>query len=206
MSLSRQNRNHKNASAFQRSTARWLATWVCVWLFVLSPMLCNGQQITFPRPDLSSSISVSSTQVSRWKRGQYEILHLYGDVRIKQQNITAASNEAILWVETPDGSLGKQYKIIAYMEGQVTIDMARVGEAHPAIDRSPFDPKKLIDTTSVLLARCSAPKRKGNSNTPRGLGGSVRTFVRGTDFRRATEPLHLEDGIPFSVVRGYSCC
>lgn len=97
----------------------------------------SGWQISFPRPDLGSSITVHSSQVTRWQIGQYEVLHLVGDIRIHQQQVTATANEAILWVETPDESPDQQFKIIAYLEGHVVIDLKRNGteETGPSSDR-----------------------------------------------------------------------
>jgi len=112
----------------------WCAVIVGLQLAALDQL--HGRQVSFPRPDLSSSISVNSDQVTRWKVGQYEVLHLLGNIRIQQQQVTASANEAILWVETPDDSPDRQYKIIAYLEGQVVIDLKREGAAHDATGAS----------------------------------------------------------------------
>lgn len=93
-----------------------------VWSVVV-----DGQQISFPRPSLSSAIRVDSDQVTRWQVGQYEVLHLSGNVRIEQQQIAATSEQAILWVETPDDSPNQEFKIIAYLEGQTIVELDREG-------------------------------------------------------------------------------
>ena len=104
---------------------------VCIPLVGFSESV-QARQVSFPRPDLSSSITVDSDQVFRWRVGQYEVLHLKGNIRIRQQQVLASANEAILWVETPSESPNQQHKIIAYLEGQVVIDLKRTGAAHEA--------------------------------------------------------------------------
>ena len=89
-----------------------------------------GEDITFARPDPGSSISVSATQIRRWQVGAYEVLHLLGDVKIRQQDLQVASNEAIVWVEKPGSTESDAYKIITYLEGQVVIDLPRTGDPH----------------------------------------------------------------------------
>ncbi len=96
-------------------------------VFVSNPRESLAVQVSFPRPDASNSIIVSSTQVTRWQEGQYEVLHLVGDVKIQQYPISARSNEAILWVETPNESAGKEHKVIVYLEDNVEIDLSSTG-------------------------------------------------------------------------------
>ncbi len=112
----------------------WLVAIFALQTWCSAPI--QARQISFPRPDFSSSISVDSDQVTRWQVGQYEVLHLVGNIRIHQQQVTATANEAILWVETPDESPNHQYKIITYLEGQVVIDVSREGAAHDATGAS----------------------------------------------------------------------
>ena len=83
-----------------------------------------SHEITFARPDIDSSISVSSANATRFRAGAYEALHLSGEVKIQQQQLSISANEAILWVEIPDVldqvvDHPKAYKVIAYLEGQV---------------------------------------------------------------------------------------
>ena len=84
----------------------------------------NAWQVSFPRPDVNTSISVSSAKITRWREGQYDVLHLAGGVRIQQRPIVATADEAIIWVEKPSDSVGKQHKVIVYLESDVVIDLA----------------------------------------------------------------------------------
>lgn len=98
----------------------------------------QARQISFPRPDIESPVSVSSTHVTRWSVGQYEVLYLQGNVEVRQQAIAAKANEAILWVEIPSGPLAgspaEKYKIIAYLEGGVVVELGPNGDTQ-SIDR-----------------------------------------------------------------------
>ena len=101
---------------------------------MLGPSFGFSQQITFAPPDISSSVSVSATTATRFRVGGYEVLHLAGDVKIRQQNLEASANEAIMWVEIPDvlqqANLDEQehYKIIIYLESDVVIERSQLGQ------------------------------------------------------------------------------
>ena len=93
----------------------------------MSQNTANGFQISFARPDSSASIAVAADQMSRWQVGHYEVLHLRGNVNVKQQQLSASGNEAILWVEAPTGNDPQaEHKIIAYIEGQVEVSLPRM--------------------------------------------------------------------------------
>ncbi len=143
-----------------------------------------AKQVSFARPELNQSIAVSADQITRWAVGQYEVLHLNGNVRIGQQPVTAVSSEAILWVEIPtatsvptfgDPSFNsltdkRQYKIIAYLEGKVIVDRARTGTQHNVIGRSSDQIRdevwldRFFTTSTVDVNRATAPL--GNNPVP----------------------------------------
>ncbi|MFK7767702.1 MAG: organic solvent tolerance protein OstA [Mariniblastus sp.] len=126
----------------------WVLLFVGLSLGAPNVAAVNAKQISFSRPSLSSSISVSADQITRWKVGQYDVLHLQGNVSLGQQPVTAVSNEAILWVEIPEttnsgltsksfkNEAPKEHKIIAYLEGNVIVDRVRTGEEHTKIGRA----------------------------------------------------------------------
>jgi hypothetical protein len=109
------------------------------WTPFFGLVSCSGQDISFSRPDADSSISVAADAISRWQVGHYEVLHLFGSVRVQQVNTVAEADEAILWVERPSVSGNGIHKIIAYLEGQVVIEIPRPGDPHDltgsAVDR-----------------------------------------------------------------------
>ncbi len=112
------------------------------------PSPASGYQITYPQPDVGSSISVKSDHAVRWRVGHYEVLHLSGDIQIQQQQLVAAANEAILWVEAPSesGTNGASavHKVIVYLEGQAVIEIPRLGASQVAARELGEDEKDRI--------------------------------------------------------------
>ena len=75
-----------------------------------------------PRPDLAAPVIISAELGSRWQQGSYEVWVLRGNCRIRQGTDTAASHEAVVWIDrTGTGDNGRG-KVIAYLEGDVSID------------------------------------------------------------------------------------
>ncbi len=96
-----------------------------------------AEDITFARPDVNLSIEVTAEQISHWKVGGYEVLHLKGNPQIDQGRLHAESNEIILLVEIPASDprtsfrpSSEPYKVIAYLEGDALIELPRAGPAH----------------------------------------------------------------------------
>jgi lipopolysaccharide export system protein LptA len=116
--------------------ARLVAYFVLAAVTVFGDAQIHARQISFPRPDVDQSISVSSSRITRWRQGEYEILHLTGGVKIQQQPINASADEAIIWVETPTESAGKEHKVIVYLEKAVVIDLDREGPDHTSTGAS----------------------------------------------------------------------
>jgi hypothetical protein len=106
-----------------------------VWVLLSWATTASAYQVSFSRPDSGTSISVSSSEVTRWQLGQYEILHLRGLAKIQQFPITATADEAILWVETPSEATGQEHKIIVYLEGNVVVELNQADPAQAASDR-----------------------------------------------------------------------
>lgn len=136
----------KNETEFLRAAGLW-AIRFCFCFIAFGFCSATSQsadafQITFARPDVQSSITVSAGKATRWRVGHYEVVHLVGDVRIQQQQLVGSSNEAILWVEAPTDDFASQadqskreYKIIAYLENQVVIELPRSDSKIGATDR-----------------------------------------------------------------------
>lgn len=92
----------------------------------------GAQEITFARPSTTSAITINGQQINRWQAGDFEVLHVVGNVEVRQQDIFASANEAIIWVELPSddpgdfyaaGSTTKTYRIIAFMENDVVVEL-----------------------------------------------------------------------------------
>ena len=113
---------------------RWYQYFTIAWTAIVIGVswrhVALAEEITFARPDPSQTITVSADAIIYWQVGHYEILHLRGAARIKQGRITAAANEAILWVEKPTAGESEIHKVIAYLEDQVVVELPRAGEPH----------------------------------------------------------------------------
>lgn len=104
---------------------------------------CVAQEIRFTPPSSGSSITISGSQIERWKSGRFEVLHIRDKVEIRQQDFLARSNEAIVWVEIPTTQIpatalpgGKTattnsdpsptaYRVIAYLRGDAVVERDR---------------------------------------------------------------------------------
>ncbi len=66
-------------------------------------------------------MSLSADSVARWTEGAYETWHLKGNCVVTQGRTTAHSEEALLWIERGDPFRNQPHKVIAYLEGDVSI-------------------------------------------------------------------------------------
>jgi len=82
-------------------------------------------QVELPQPDLAEPIVVSAEVGSQWQQGAYEVWVLRGNCRIRQGTDTAASQEAVVWVDRTGTVERGRAKLIAYLEGNVSIDFNR---------------------------------------------------------------------------------
>ena len=80
-----------------------------------------------PTAPLSSRIVVSAEQSGRWQEGQYEVLLLHGNCEIRQGDVHAQAQDAVLWIDPGDPLAGTPTKIIAYLETEVVIDFGQAG-------------------------------------------------------------------------------
>ena len=91
-----------------------------------------AQEITFARPAATSAVTINGQQISRWQAGNFEVLHVQGNAEVRQKDIFASANEAIIWVELPSDDAAdfyaakaspKTHRIIVYMENNVVVEL-----------------------------------------------------------------------------------
>ncbi len=66
-------------------------------------------EIALPTPQESAEVLARAEQANWWEEGEYQVWVLRGGCEITQANLTARSEEAVLWVKRPDtfnGDLG----------------------------------------------------------------------------------------------------
>ncbi len=94
-----------------------------VALFALAMMAANASaQVQLPETNISDPLTLAADSGNRFKQGSYEVLILHGNCYINQGLTYARSDDAVLWVERTGSRNNPQFKIIAYLEGNVTID------------------------------------------------------------------------------------
>ena len=96
----------------------------------------SAQEITFARPATTSAVTINGQQISRWQKGNFEILHVQGNVEVRQQDIFASANEAIIWVELPSDDPADFYaaaagpqtnRVIVYLQNNVVVELDSLG-------------------------------------------------------------------------------
>ena len=93
------------------------------------PLELRSQEINFAVPEPYHAISVSAAKILTWPLGDSQIIYLNGNVQIKQSEVSATSDEAILWVQSHSDSQIK--RVILYLEGeQVVVRKSRDGNGH----------------------------------------------------------------------------
>ena len=176
--LSRLRVNRKlNLHRISRAT-RWSCAriWTLLFLFSMVSGVADvvAQNIEFGRPDTSHPVNTSAESIEYWEQGKMQVLHLHGPVRITQGNIVATANDAILFVERTDtaealnefpvanafsGSADGTRKVIAYLEGNVVIDIARTDN-----DGTPLPSDRIVD--DVWLGRFITQTKVGLNVEP----------------------------------------
>jgi len=113
-----------------------LAAALVVWLLALTPTPQTHAQVQLPEPDLAEPVIVSAELGASWQQGVYEVWILRGNCRIRQGSDTAASHEAVLWIDRADTVEKGRGKLIAYLEGNVSIDFRRPHARSRLVDKT----------------------------------------------------------------------
>ena len=96
----------------------------------------SEENISFNLPESTHSISLQADQVQHWVEGNFEVLYLQGNVRIKQATLTATAGEAIVWIEIPDNAAATMpHQVLVYLEDKVIVDLANQSLPHQPTDR-----------------------------------------------------------------------
>ena len=115
------------AAASSRSRAVSLLS--CDSVFLSGNVCCVGQ-VELPTGNLGDRIEVAADGGSHWVEGSYDVYLLRGNCYIHQGLTYARSREAVLWIERARRG-EPPHKVIAWLEGDVTIDYQAAGEAAP---------------------------------------------------------------------------
>jgi len=83
--------------------------------------------VELPRSDAAQPIFVQAEAGVRWTQGSYEVWVLRGGCRIQQGPSSAQGREAVLWIDRASPTERRQSLVIAYVEGDVSVDLQRSG-------------------------------------------------------------------------------
>ena len=89
----------------------------------LAKPVASQIDINLPEPSVDEPVTIAADRATHWTQGSYEVWHIQGSCLISQGLIYARAAEGVIWVER-GGSNGDPTptKVIAYLEGKVTID------------------------------------------------------------------------------------
>ena len=98
-----------------------------------------ADNISFELPESTHSVSIQADQIKHWVDGDFEVLHLRGNVNIQQATLTATADEAIVWIEIPHNNqpagTKKPHQVLVYLEQNVTVDLTHKLAADQSPDR-----------------------------------------------------------------------
>ncbi len=99
----------------------------CVILLLLALSLAIGAtsaqaQVELPNVSIGDEITIAADSGSRWTQGVYEVLLLQGNCYLEQGLVHVRSQDAVFWIERSGPSGSPTNKVIAYFDGDVTVD------------------------------------------------------------------------------------
>ncbi len=105
--------------------------------------------LNLPQPSLEDPVTVQADQATHWTQGAYEVWHLEGSCMITQGLVYARAAEGVIWVERAGPNGVPPNKVIAYLEGKVTIDYQAGTDG-------------IVEKDKALLAK--SPRRPGSES------------------------------------------
>ncbi len=93
-------------------------------------------QVELPEPDLDEPIVIAAEAANHWRQGAYEVWVLRGNCRICQGAGSARSKEAVLWIDRAHDTPRRRSKVIAYLEGEVKVELGEQRSPTSLTDRS----------------------------------------------------------------------
>ena len=131
------NQNRPTSRTSAQSHRLWCAGYLCATVVLSFVVICFvgstdsvADELILPQPDTQSGILIASKTGHRFRQGQYDVWVLQGDCHLQQGPRLATCNEAVIWVLRSTGS--NPSKVIAYLEGGVTVNDQTVAEERPS--------------------------------------------------------------------------
>lgn len=100
------------------SAARLYATALVVFLLFVASA---AAEVRLPEANITEPIAISAQAGNRWRLGAYEVWVLRGNCTIQQGRSVARCSEAVLWIDRAEAAERRPHKVIAYLEGDISI-------------------------------------------------------------------------------------
>ncbi len=108
------------------------------WIAAVLSGAPAAAQIEMPQPDAAEPIVITAGAANYWQQGQYEVWVLRGNCRICQGSSSARASEAVLWIDRAAAPQRRRSKLIAYIEGDVTVEPASADATDRLTDQTWF--------------------------------------------------------------------
>ena len=116
--------------ATQRKCAATAPIWSALLLAFATYVPSARAAVEPPVADTQTPIVVSAERSQRLQEGQYAVWVLQGRCEIRQGDVVARSQDAVLWIDAAQEAASSPSRIIAYLEHDVMIDWGRTGPPH----------------------------------------------------------------------------
>jgi hypothetical protein len=136
----------------------WLAL-VTVWLLTRFA----HAQVQLPGGHLADRVVVAADAASHWTEGSYDVYLLRGNCYVNQGLTYARSQQGVVWIERGGAHGEPPHKVIAYLEGDVTINyqqgesQTKAAGAATLTDRSWFGRFYSLQPIDVRPAKLEPP-------------------------------------------------
>lgn len=92
--------------------------------------------IALPSGDTRDSITIVAEEGQRWRQGRYEVWLLPRGATMQQGDVAAKAKQAVLWIDRHGAEGEEPSRVLAYLEGDATVDFGRRGDKHPATGKA----------------------------------------------------------------------
>jgi lipopolysaccharide export system protein LptA len=96
-----------------------------VFTVIRSPSTVHAAEIALSEVESIDPITIAADNAQHWTQGVYEVWVLEGNCYLNQGQTYARSQGAVLWIEQGGVHGDPPHKVIAYLEGKVSIDFAQ---------------------------------------------------------------------------------
>ena len=131
-------------SGYRCAQRAWVLRALLLGVLSTVTVLNHAQEINFRPPEPVNPIKVDATQITTWRQGQTQVIHLQGNVVVSQDQFQGTADDAILWVhELPEPG---KYRVVTYLEslnGNVVIELSKPTESQ-SVSAAPAD--RIVDS------------------------------------------------------------